>query len=111
MRKTALLSSLLTVALVACDDDISKPQLLDKPRILAVRADPPQPTIGGTTTLSTLLYEPPREHLGAGRCLVPGPTTSKWSWCPIGMVADSATNTFKCPFPKTGGGSSTPSSG
>jgi hypothetical protein len=99
MQKSALWASLLAVA--ACGGrDFNKPSLLDKPRILAVRADPPQPSFGVTTTLSTLLYEPPREHLATGQCPVPGPITTKWSWCPIGMIADSETNTFTCPFPE-----------
>lgn len=104
MRTPALVASLLATALVACgDQDFNKPSLLDKPRILAVKADPPQPSFGVTTTLSTLLYEPTRARLDQeGKCPNPGPRTYKWSWCPIGMIADSASNTFKCPFPEDG---------
>jgi len=104
MRTTALVASVLASMLVACGgQDFNKPSLLDKPRILAVKADPPQPSFGVTTTLSTLLYQPRRDRLdNEGKCPNPGPTTYKWSWCPIGMVADSATNTFKCPFPEEG---------
>ena len=99
MRKTALLAS--TLALVACGNrDFNKPSLLSEPRILAVKAEPPQPSAGVTTTLSTLLYQPPLENLKQGQCQSPGTTTSKWSWCPMPMVADSVANTFKCPFPE-----------
>jgi hypothetical protein len=97
MRKTALLAS--TLALVACGNrDFNKPSLLNEPRILAVKAEPPQPSAGVTTTLSTLLYQP--ENLKPGQCPNPVTTTSKWSWCPMPMVADSVANTFKCPFPE-----------
>jgi hypothetical protein len=99
MRKTALLAS--TLALVACGGGgFNKPALLNEPRILAVRADPPQPSAGASTTLSTLLYEPPLDKLAPGQCPSPGPTTYRWSWCPMPMVADSVANTFKCPFPE-----------
>jgi hypothetical protein len=97
------LSSLLAVTLLSCGgQDFNRPSLLDKPRLLAVKAEPPEPSFGVTTTLSTLLYEPPRAHLSDNQCPTPGPRTFKWSWCPIGMVADSETNTFKCPFPEDG---------
>jgi hypothetical protein len=99
MRKTALLASLLAFA--ACGDpDFNKPALLDKPRILAVKAEPPQPRFGATTTLSTLLYEPPAEHLKVGECVPAQAKSYKWSWCPISMIADAENNTYKCPFPE-----------
>src|SRR5664279_835059 len=97
MRKSALLAS--TLALVACGNrDFNKPALLNEPRILAIKAEPPQPSAGTPTTLSTFLYQPPEPD--KGQCSNPSTTTSKWSWCPMPMVADSATNTFKCPFPE-----------
>ena len=95
MRNSAFLAS--TLALVACNGGFSKPALLSEPRILAVKAEPPQPSAGTPTTLSTFLYEPP---LPSGKCPFPGTTTSKWSWCPMPMVADSVANTYKCPFPE-----------
>jgi hypothetical protein len=98
MRKSALLAS--TLALVACGDaDFNKPSLLDKPRILAVRADPPQPSFGVATTLSTLLYQPPIERV-ADQCPTPGATTYKWEWCPMAMIADREQNKYVCPFPE-----------
>ena len=99
MRKTALFAT--TLALMACGNpDFNRPSLLDKPRILAVRAEPPQPSFGVATTLSTLLYQPPREHLAPDQCPAPGTTTYKWSWCPMPMIADNQINTYKCPFPE-----------
>lgn len=101
MQKSALVASLLAAALLACGGDFNKPSLLDKPRILAVRAEPPQPSFGQTTTLSTLVYQPPLDRV-ADKCPSPGQTTYHWRWCPVAMVADSVTNTYKCPFPEDG---------
>ena len=95
MRRTLLIASAL--ALLGCGNrDFNKPSLLDKPRILAVKADPPQPTFGVATTLSTLLYQPPLEHV-ADQCPNPGPTTYSWSWCPWPM---SAGTDYQCPLPE-----------
>jgi len=102
MRKTVLLASLLAVALVACGGrDFDKPGLLEKPRILAVKAEPPQPSFGQTTTLSALVYQPPLDRV-AEKCPTPGATTYQWRWCPVAMVADTQNNTYTCPFPEDG---------
>jgi len=98
MRKSLLITGTLAITLLACEDrNFNKPALLDKPRILAVRADPPQPSFGVATTLSTLLYQPPLDHLTADLCPTPGPTTYHWSWCPWPM---SAGTDYQCPFPE-----------
>jgi hypothetical protein len=96
MRKKALLASALAFA--ACNGVDNKPALLNEPRILAVKADPPQPSFGVTTTLSTLLYQPPLDHLGSNQCPNPGTTTYKWSWCPWPM---SSNTKFECPIAQT----------
>jgi hypothetical protein len=81
MRKTALLAGLLAVILVACGGrDFNRPSLLDRPRILAVRAEPPQPSFGQSPT--------------------PGPTRYQWEWCPMPMVTNQEQNTAVCPFPE-----------
>jgi hypothetical protein len=101
MRTNALLASALALTLLACGDgDFNKPWRIDKPRILAIQAQPPQPSFGETTVLSTLLYQPPLDRLSAGQCPTPDATTYTWSWCPMPMVANSETNTFECPFPE-----------
>ena len=95
MRNNVLFASALAVCLVACGNrDFNKPALLDKPRILAVQAEPPQPSFGVSTTLSTVLYQPPSDH-PAGQCASPGATTYKWSWCPWPM---SSNTKFECPI-------------
>lgn len=95
MRTHALVASALATALVACGDpDFNRPALLDKPRILAVRAEPPQPSFGVATTLSTLLYEPPLDRV-ADKCPSPRAPTYKWSWCPWPMSANSQ---YECPI-------------
>lgn len=96
MRKTALGASLLTLALAACNGDFNKPARLDTPRVLAMKADPPQPSYGVSTTLSTLLYQPPLDRQWiADRCPSPAPTTYHWSWCPWPM---SANTNYQCPI-------------
>ncbi len=92
MRKTALLAA--TAALVACNGDFNKPALLDTPRVLAIKAEPAQPSFGVSTTLSTLLYQPPVDHVG-NQCPTPGPTTYKWEWCPWPL---SSNTNFECPI-------------
>jgi hypothetical protein len=102
MRKSALLASTLAVTLMACGGrDFNKPSLLDKPRILAVKAEPPQPSFGQTTTLSTLLYQPPLDRV-ADKCPNPSPVDYIWEWCPISMIADAEKNKYTCPFPEEG---------
>ncbi len=102
MRKTALLASALALTLSACGNrDFNKPSLLDKPRILAVKAEPPQPSYGQTTTLSALVYQPPIGRVPS-QCADADATsaTYAWEWCPVPMVADTAHNTYKCPITK-----------
>src|SRR5664279_4191591 len=92
MRNTALLAA--AAALVACNGDFNKPALLDQPRILAVKAEPPQPSFGISSALSTLLYQPPMDRVG-NQCPNPGPTTYKWEWCPWPL---SSNTNFECPI-------------
>ena len=98
MRTKILVASVLAVA--ACGGtDFNKPALLNQPRILAVKAEPPQPTFGQSATLSTLLYQPPVDHLG-DQCPTPGATTYAWQWCPMPMVPSQEQGTYVCPFPE-----------
>jgi hypothetical protein len=72
MRNNVLLASALV--LLGCSDrNFNKPELLVEPRILAVQAEPPQPSHGASATLRALVYFP---DSGAG-------ATYKWSWCPL----------------------------
>jgi hypothetical protein len=88
------------LALLACSPSgFSTPTLLNKPRILAIQAEPPQPaapdpglgTPGGSTTLRALIYQPSLADGG-----VAGVTYS-WSWCPLPM---SPTDPSQCPITK-----------
>jgi hypothetical protein len=77
MRNNVLFASAL--ALVGCSDrNFNKPELLLEPRILAVKAEPPQPSHGTSATLRALVYFP---DSGAG-------ATYKWSWCPLPVDSD-----------------------
>ena len=94
MRKDILLAS--TLALLGCGNRyFNRPDLLNEPRILAIQAEPPQPTVGTSTTLRALVYQPPVTSDG-GACADPG-TTYAWSWCPLPYVLD-ANNNYVCPF-------------
>src|ERR1039457_3106835 len=76
MRKDILLAS--TLALLGCGNrNFNRPDLLNEPRILAIQAEPPQPTVGTSTTLRALVYQPPVTSDG-GACADPG-TTYAWS--------------------------------
>ena len=95
MRKIIFLTS--TLALLGCGNrDFNRPELLNQPRILAVQAEPPQPTVGTSTTLRALVYQPPVTGDG-GACPNPGATTYAWSWCPLPYVQD-ASNNYVCPI-------------
>ncbi len=95
MRKTIFLAG--TLALLGCgNSDFNRPDLLIQPRILAVQAEPPQPTVGTSTTLRALVYQPPVTGDG-GACPDAGATTYAWSWCPLPYVLD-ASNNYVCPI-------------
>jgi hypothetical protein len=80
----------VALALLACSrSDFNTPTLLNKPRILAIQAEPPQPALGASTTLRALVYQPP---LGDGGT---AGVTYSWSWCPLPM---SATDPSQCPI-------------
>jgi hypothetical protein len=81
------------LALLACSSsDFNTPTLLNKPRILAIKADPAQPALGASTTLSALVYQPPvADGADAGVSV----TGYSWSWCPL---ATSSADGFTCPI-------------
>jgi hypothetical protein len=69
------------------------PTLLNKVRVLAIRADPPQPALGAATTLSKLVYQPlPSADGGTPEVAVTG---YDWWWCPLPM---SSTDPAQCPI-------------
>ena len=81
------------LALLSCSrSGFNTPTLLDKPRVLAIKADPPQPALGASTTLSKLVYLPPASVDGGD----PGAgVTYDWWWCPLPM---SSTDPSQCPI-------------
>ena len=83
------------LALLSCSrSGFNTPTLLNKVRVLAIQADPPQPALGAATTLSKLVYLPPAVDGGD-----PGAgVTYSWSWCPLPM---SSTNPSQCPIDPT----------
>lgn len=68
---------LVAVALAACNPGFNTPEKLEYARVLAIAADPPQPTAGTGTRLQPLVYVPDGEATGFS-----------WSWCPLPTVPD-----------------------
>ena len=102
MKSTTTVMAGAALALLACSPSgFNTPTLLNKPRILAMQAEPPQPaapdpvlgTPGGSTTLRTLIYQPPPSADGG----TAGVRVSgyDWWWCPLPM---SSTNPSQCPI-------------
>ncbi len=98
MRKAILLASVL--ALLGCSNgDFNRPELLNRPRILAIQAEPPQPTLGASTTLRALVYLPPAPA-AAGSCATGSASaTYRWSWCPL---PTTSSNGYVCPIDQNG---------
>jgi hypothetical protein len=79
------------LALFGCSSsDFNTPTKLNKVRILAIQAEPPQPALGAATTLRALVYQPPGVDGGSGDAL-----TYSWSWCPL---ATNSSNGYTCPI-------------
>ena len=84
MQKHALvLISCLVVGSAACDNNISSASMLQRLRLLAIQAEPPNPALGQTTQLLPLVYVPPGESV-----------TYEWSWCPVPTSSDDG---YRCP--------------
>jgi len=87
----------IALALFGCSPSgFNTPTLLNKVRILAIQADPAQPGLGESTTLSALVYQPPPPADGADAGVTV--TGYSWSWCPLPM---SPTNLSQCPIAPT----------
>ena len=69
----------LTAALSGCGEDFDPFNRINTLRVLAIKADPPSPGPGETTTLSTLVFTPPSLMGDAGSPTI----TYQWSWCPL----------------------------
>jgi hypothetical protein len=67
------------LALVGCAEDFEGPEFLNHMRILAMQAEPPQPSTGQSTTLRALVYQPPVRGESDSPEVVTG---YHWSWCP-----------------------------
>jgi hypothetical protein len=92
MRKTLVLVT--SLALFGCNNrNFNTPQLLKTPRVLAIQAEPPQPSFGTSTTLRALIYLPP-VHSDAATCAgVDTAAQYQWSWCPI---PTSSSDGYQC---------------
>lgn len=64
----------------ACSNDLPAASFIDKLRLLAVRAEPPEVAPGQSTTLDALAVEPLVTQLDGG---MPQPLTYVWLACPL----------------------------
>jgi hypothetical protein len=76
--RSALVAALVAVA--GCGNDLPSASLIDKLRILAVQAEPPEVAPGQPSMLSTLTVEPPIPQLDGG---APSPVSFLWLACTI----------------------------
>jgi hypothetical protein len=79
----ALLTVAATLALLAtgaCSNDLPAASFIDKLRVLAVRAEPPEIAPGGTTALDLLAVEPRVQQLDGA---APRPLTAVWLACAL----------------------------
>ena len=92
MRRPILLVAVL--ALLGCGNaNFNTPQLLKAPRVLAIQAEPPQPSFGASATLRALIYLPP-VHSDTTACVGVDPAAKyQWSWCP---VPTSSSDGYQC---------------
>ncbi|HEY2748718.1 MAG TPA: hypothetical protein VGL86_29060 [Polyangia bacterium] len=82
--KRAFLAALAALALAAsgaCSNDLPAASLIDKLRVLAVRAEPPEVAPGETTALDFLAVEPPLPHNDGG--ITPSPLSAVWLACAL----------------------------
>jgi hypothetical protein len=77
MKRLILAAALL---LGGCSSDLPSASLIDKLRVLAVRAEPPEIAPGETTSLDLLAVEPIVPQLDGG---APQPLTAVWLACPL----------------------------
>lgn len=76
MRHTTLatlLGATLLLATAGCQEELDPPSLINKPRVLAIVADPPEVAPGGTVNISLLTAAPTMatERLAWSACLIP----------------------------------------
>jgi hypothetical protein len=88
MRITPLATGVALFAL-GCGSDFTPEYRLEKTRVLALQADPPQPRFGESTTLRSLLYLHDNDT----------PVSYHWTWCPLPTVSVDG---YKCAVDQAG---------
>jgi hypothetical protein len=74
--------------LTSCSGSLPSQSFIDKLRVLAVRADPPEVAPGVASSLSVLAVEPPVQQLDGGP---PSPVSYLWLACSIPTAASAST--------------------
>jgi hypothetical protein len=82
MHKKAL--ALAPLLLAACSNDFAPYSKLDRLRVLAIRAEPPNPAPGERCELDALIFAPSGE-----------PVSYRWGFCPVQAQAQDA---YACPI-------------
>ena len=77
----AVAAALALASLGACSNELPAASFIDKLRVLAVRAEPPEIAPGDATTLDYLAVEPPLPQNDAG--VVPSPLSAVWLACAL----------------------------
>jgi len=99
MSRTRLVPALLALATLAaaCDDMATEPSMLDAPRLLALRATPPNLASGGEVVLEALTWDIADVRWEA--CATAWAPTSPLS-CPTGALALGAGNPLTVALPE-----------
>lgn len=79
MKRALVMAAALFVG--GCSSDLPAASFIDKLRVLAVRAEPPEIAPGETTALDLLAVEPVIHQLDGGGA--PAPLTAVWLACPL----------------------------
>ncbi|HZS41516.1 MAG TPA: hypothetical protein VFF06_32020 [Polyangia bacterium] len=87
--------ALLALALHGCSGDLPPVGVVDKLRLLAVRAEPPEPAPGETVALDALIVEPLVQPADGGGGANPAAPSAVWLACP--SVADASGTLTPCP--------------
>lgn len=102
--RTAL-ALLFSLGVAGCNSDLPSASMIEKLRVLAVQAEPPEVAPGQTTTLSALVVEPPRVQLDGG--FVPSPPSYLWLACTVpANTAEQAPCGLSASQPLPGAGAS-----
>ncbi|MCG3174343.1 MAG: hypothetical protein GMKNLPBB_02572 [Myxococcota bacterium] len=95
MLLTALAAAALTMAIAGCGEDLPRPEIVEKLRVLGVRADRPEIALDELFTAEVRMDALVADPKGAGR-----PITYAWGVCGF-EIGGSAFTEFDCTGPRS----------